>query len=81
MFVEPYAKFRGQVENIQKPNLMFMLKYIIIIYEDHLYIKLPYPTWQSNYYYLESNKYTDNKISYRGTGDYQGTGRISLNMF
>ena len=44
MFVELYAKFRGQVENIRKPNLMFMLEYIFMIYEDRLYIKLPYPT-------------------------------------
>jgi len=44
MFVELYAKFKGQVENIQKPNLMFMLKYIFMIYEDRLYIKLANPT-------------------------------------
>ena len=44
MFVELYAKFNGQVENIQKPNLMFMLEYIFMNYEDCLYIKLPYPT-------------------------------------
>ena len=42
MFVELYAKFGGQVEKIHKPNLM--LEYIFMIYEDRLYIKLPYPT-------------------------------------
>ena len=51
MFVELYAKFGGQVEKIHKPNLM--LEYIFMIYEDRLYIKLPYPTWLSNYYCLE----------------------------
>ena len=44
MFVELYAKFGGQVENIGKSYLMFMLKYIFRIYEDRLYSKLPYPT-------------------------------------
>ena len=39
MFVELYAKFRGPVENIRKPNLMFMLEHIFMIHEDHLYIR------------------------------------------
>lgn len=53
---------------------MFMLKYICMIYEDHLYISC--------------NILLDSQIivnifttSYFTQGDYQGTGRISLNMF
>ena len=49
-------KCKLNVENIWKPNLMFMLEYIFMIYEDRFYIKLPYPTWLSNYYGLESTK-------------------------
>ena len=41
MIVELHANVRGQVENIRKPNLMFMLEYIFMIYEDRLYFKLP----------------------------------------